>query len=399
MVFNNKFGMFIHFGLYSNLGIHEQALARYNLDKKEYENEINKFNPISFDPDKWVLLAKNAGMKYICITTKHHDGFCLWDTKYTDFNIMNSPFGKDLIKMLADSCHKYGILLSLYYSNPDWHHEYSYNPLSSHQWCANVKDNGDLSIYKEFIKKQITELLTNYGDIYSLFWDIPPKIYDPSINELVRKLQPNILINDRGFDTGDFSTPEREYQQVGGKRFSRLTEACNSLGQQSWGYRKNEDFYSLRHLMSAIDRIMSMGGSYLLNVGPNGNGEITKEYSSRLEKIGNWYNRLNKCLENNEEDTFEYESVHNECIINKKDDKSYFHFYNGLISNAVILKNYPKIPKKVILLNTNEELTANEEFLPEFCSPDVKEKKKYLHIKEIPVDDLYGEPIVLEIEW
>ena len=132
---------------------------------------------------------------------------------------MNTPYGKDVLKMLAAACQKHGMLLSIYYSNPDWHHPNAYNPNSTHQWKAKNKENADTVEYRKFVKAQVTELLTNYGRIYSFFWDIPPHIEDSSINALVRKLQPEIFINDRGWDKGDFSTPERECEQSETKRF------------------------------------------------------------------------------------------------------------------------------------------------------------------------------------
>ena len=400
MTYKNKLGMFIHWGIYSLTGIQEQAMARLNFNKKEYEALANEFNPVNYNAEEWVKLAKSAGMKYICFTTKHHDGFCMWNTKYSDYNIMNTPYGKDVLKDLADACKKHGILLSLYYSNPDWNYKYGYNPNSSHQWCCDETQKADLEAYKEYIKNQITELLTNYGEIYTLFWDIPPRVEDASLNQLARKLQPNILINDRGWSEGDFSTPEREYEAVGGKRFTRMTEACNSVGEQSWGYRENEDFYSLRHITYSIDKIMSMGGSYLLNVGPSPLGEITPEYANRIEKIGDWYNRMEGCLEGAEEDLFNYESRPNNCIATKKNGKTYLHFYEGLVSSAVNLKKYHSLPKKVRLMNTGKTLDAKIEFLPEFFNCDTgKSEDKYLHITGIPIDDLENEPIVLEIEW
>ena len=115
----NKFGMFIHWGIYAQLGLQEQAIARYDMSHEEYEKLAETFNPVNYDPEQWVLLAKQAGMKYICFTAKHHDGFCMWDTKQTDYNIMNTPYGKDTLKMLADACEKHEMLLSIYYSNPD----------------------------------------------------------------------------------------------------------------------------------------------------------------------------------------------------------------------------------------------------------------------------------------
>jgi len=400
MTHENKLGMFIHWGIYALTALQEQAIVRYDLDREEYESLRQKFDPQRYDPEKWVLLAKEAGMKYICFTTKHHDGFCMWDTKYSDYNVMNTPYGKDVLKMLADACHKHGMLLSLYYSNPDWHHEYGYNPASSHQWRSVQTERVDLETYREYIKNQVTELLTNYGPIYTFFWDIPPKIEDPSMNQLVRRLQPGIYINNRGWDEGDFSTPEREYKATEGTRFTRMTEACNSVGQQSWGYRENEDFYSIRHLTTSIDRIMSMGGSYLLNVGPSAEGEITPEYAERIRRVGDWYRRMEGCLECTEEDTFFYESRHNRYIANKKNGKTYLHFYEGLISSSVALKGYPRLPRRVRLMNTGRDLAFKIEVLPEFFNGKTgKAEVEFLHITGIPIDDLLAEPIVLEIEW
>jgi alpha-L-fucosidase len=359
-----------------------------------------QFNPTDYDPEKWVILAKQAGMKYICFTAKHHDGFCMWDTKQTDYNIMNTPYGKDVLKMLADACKKHGLLLSLYYSNPDWHYEYGYNPQSpSHQWGAKYKHQVDTVKLRDFIKSQITELLTNYGDIYTLFWDIPPGIEDPSLNELVRSLQPNIYINDRGWSEGDFSTPEREYESPNSQHFTRMTEACNSVGQQSWGFRKNEDFYSKRHLCCAIDRYMSCGASYLLNVGPDASGVITPEYSRNLLKVADWYNRMNGCLEGACADDTDYGIRHNQYIATTKDGKTYLHFYNGLISSTVAIKNFSSQPKKVVLMNNGKKLEYDLILLPEFIDMNKTQQEPLLHIYGIDIDNFSDEPIVIEIEW
>lgn len=395
----NKFGMFIHWGIYALTGLQEQALARYDMDNAEYEKLKDRFDPVDYDPEKWVLLAKKSGMKYICFTTKHHDGFCMWDTKQTPYNIMNTPYGKDVLRMLADACRKHGMLLSLYYSNPDWNHPYGYNPASSHQWKAKYKDVVDTVKYREFVKAQVTELLTNYGPIYTFFWDIPPKIYDPSMNELVRSLQPGIFINDRGWSEGDFSTPEREYQAAGDARFAHMTEACNSLGQQSWGYRRNEDFYTKRHICSAIDRYMALGASYLLNVGPDEKGVITEEYERHLNAVADWYNRMDGCLESAEGDPYDYAIRNNKYIATVKNGKTYLHFYDGIMSGSVALGRFPSMPKSVRLMNTGLPLPFEAEFLPEFFDGGRGVSSRPLHIYGIDADALASEPIVIEIEW
>ena len=397
MVYQNRLGMFVHWGIYALTGLQDQAVIRYEMDQKKYEMLRHSFNPALYNPEAWVLLAKEAGMKYICFTTKHHDGFCMWNTKYTDYNVMNTPYGKDVLKMLADACAKHGMKLSLYYSNPDWNYEYGYNPASSHQWCAVQKERVDTERYREYIKHQVTELLTGYGPIYTFFWDIPPKIEDPSLNELIRKLQPGILINDRGWSKGDFSTPERSYQDIENQPFSRMVEACNSLGEQSWGYRAEEDFFTKRHICSSIDRIMALGGSYLLNVGPDARGVITPPYADRIRKVGIWYRSMEGCLESAEVDDFDYHIINNPCIATKKNGKTYLHFYQGLISSAVSLKHYPALPKRVRLLNMGKDLPFGIDRLPEFAKNGVGQF--YLHIHDIPSDDLANEPIVIEIEW
>lgn len=397
-----KYGMFIHWGIYSILEYHEQVAAHKHMTHDEYEPLAKVFNPTEYDPEEWVLLAKKAGMEYICFTAKHHDGYCMWDSKYTDYKVTNSPYGKDVLKMLADACHKHGIKLSIYYSNPDWHYEYGYNPHSTHQWLAKNKDNPDTEKLRDYIKNQITELLTNYGKIYTLFWDIPPKFEDRSVNELARKLQPDIIINDRGFDEGDFSTPERDYEKLGTKRFAKATEACNSVGVNSWGYRRGENFYSVRYLMRSIDKIMAMGGSYLLNVGPNSKGVITEEYKSRILKIADWYNRMEGALCEAEPDETDYGVYKNEYLATKKNGKTYLHFYDGLIADHVCIDKYPSVPKSVRLLNTGKALpfeVTHLPFLNGFNEHVRLDGPELLNIHDIPVDELVGEPIVIEVVW
>ena len=397
-----KYGMFIHWGIYSQLEYHEQVAAHKHMTHEEYEPLAKTFNPTEYDPEDWVLLAKKAGMSYICFTAKHHDGFCMWDTKYTDYKVTNTPYGKDVLRMLADACEKHGMKLSIYYSNPDWHYEYGYNPKSTHQWLAKNKDTPDTEKLREYIKNQITELLTGYGKIYTLFWDIPPRFEDRSINALARSLQPDILINDRGFDEGDFSTPERDYDKLGLKHFTKATEACNSVGLNSWGYRKGENFYSARYLMTSIDKMMAMGSSFLLNVGPNAKGVITPEYRSKIEKIGDWYNRMEGALEDCEFDETDYGVYHNQYLATKKNGKTYLHFYDGIMVDNVCMNNYPSVPKSVRLLNTGKNLPFKIEHLPflnGFNEHVRLDGPELLNICNVPVDDLVGEPIVLEIEW
>ncbi len=402
MTHENQFGLFIHWGMYALTELQEQAFARYDLPREEYEALKHRFNPVSYDPEQWVLMAKAAGMKYICFTAKHHDGFCMWDTKHTDYGIMHTPYGKDVLKMLADACRKHGMKLGLYYSNPDWHHPKGCNPHSSHQWKAVNPDAPDFEPYRAYIRNQITELLSHYGPIYTLFWDIPPMISDPSLNEYVRKLQPGIYINDRGFDAGDFSTPEREYEQPDhGRRYPRMTEACNAIDVQSWGYRRDTDFYSYRHLLSSIDKTMAMGGSYLLNIGPRADGTLDPKHAERIRRIGDWYNRMQGCLEGHEADAFDYGvQMTDDWIAAKKDGKTYLHFFNGVPATAVYLKNFPSLPKSARLMSTGAALPCETGVLPGFFNGATgRAEHVYLSIRQIPADELAGEPVVIELQW
>ena len=394
----NLFGMFVHWGIYAQLGLHEQAFARYDIDRAEYEKLAETFNPVEYDPDEWVIQAKANGAKYICFTAKHHDGFCMWDTKTTDYSIMHTPYGRDVLKMLADACARHDMRLSIYYSNPDWHYEYGYNPASTHQWKARTDTEPDTEKLRAYIKAQVTELLTNYGPVYTLFWDIPPHIFDPSINELARRLQPGILINDRGFDTGDFSTPERDFSKTNAQRYERMTEACNSISALSWGYRERDDFYTLRFLMSHIDRVMAMGGSYLLNVGPDAAGNIPRTSAERMRRIGDWYNRMEGCLEGHETDPFDYGKLRASCIINRKNGKTYLHFPDGLMSTGLTLEQYPAQPRSVRLMNSGRAIPWEISYLPALFKPD-QPQRTCLHIYDIPADLYADEPIVIEVEW
>lgn len=396
----SKFGLFVHWGLYAVTGYQEQSRARQGIPRATYRKLIDQFNPIHFDPDAWVDLAWQAGMRYICFTTKHHDGFCMWDTKYTDFNIMNTPYGRDVLRMLADACERRGMLLSLYYSIPDWNHPHAYNPASSHQCDPVEGDEPDTVLYRTYVKNQITELLTGYGRIYTLFWDIPPHIDDPSINELVRRLQPGILINDRGYDAGDFSTPERHVPD--GQRFDHPTEACQSVGQQSWGYRTNEDYYSTRLIKCSIDKIMAMGGSYLLNVGPTADGRIDDRSAAIVRNVGNWYVRVRESLEGVQPGSVAMEDWYNHStfIAVEKPGATYLHFYNGLDTSGVTLCPVSQVPKEAIVLNNGERVKTAIAPMPTAWNWQTHQSRPpYLHLFDLPIESFSQEPIVVKLVW
>ncbi|MDD5603122.1 MAG: alpha-L-fucosidase [Eubacteriales bacterium] len=396
----NKFGMFIHWGIYSVKGYHEQYRGRMGISRSEYRNLMYEFDPVKYNPDEWVDLAHNAGMEYICFTAKHHDGFCMWDTKYTDFNIMNTPYGRDVLKMLAEACERRGMLLSIYYSVPDWNHPNAYNPASSHQAAPEPSDKPDTALYREYVKNQITELLTGYGKIYTLFWDIPPRIKDPSINELVRRLQPDILINNRGYDEGDFETPERKVPE--GDRFDKLTEACQSVGQESWGYRSNEDYYTSGFLMKSIDKIMAMGGSYLLNAGPMPDGRIDDHTAAVIRRVGSWYTRVREALQGAAPPAGPVADwpQKSKYIVVEKGGYVYLHFYEGLNASGATLKPVTVLPLSAVLLNDMSPIRFSVETMPSvWDGSTLKTREAYLHLFGIPAERFCDEPLVVRLKF
>ena len=210
-----RFGMFVHWGLYAIPAKHEQYWQRWNIPSEEYLKLAEQFNPQKFDPVAWLDLAEAAGMEYLVFTVKHHDGFCMWDTQQTEFNIMNSPYGKDILAMLADECHKRDFPLVIYYSVVDWYQE-NYPNIGRHHEIVTDPAKHDMVAYVEFVKAQIRELCSNYGKIHGIWWDMNvPEYQESSVHELIRELQPEAVINNRGFGPGDFSTPEREWDPEG----------------------------------------------------------------------------------------------------------------------------------------------------------------------------------------
>lgn len=288
-----KLGLFLHWGLYALEGWHEQDQWRRNWKREDYARLAKRFTASNFDPHHWIDVAGELGATYLCLTTKHADGFCLFDSKQTHYTSMHTAFGRDVVRELADACHARKMPLFLYYSVIDEHHP-SY-PHAGRRWEYPGPQPGDKpskQAYLKYLKAQVTELCTNYGRIHGFWWDANiARWRDPSINALIRKLQPGIVINDRGLDDGDFGTPERDWDESVNAQlaFDQPTEACQALGSQSWGHRRHEDYYTHAHLVRSIAKIHGKGGHYLLNTGPLPDGRIAPRERRMLQAIGNWY--------------------------------------------------------------------------------------------------------------
>jgi alpha-L-fucosidase len=321
-----RFGMFIHWGVYSQWGGvyhgHQQArggaewiMNRSKIPVAEYQQKAKEFNPTKYDPDAWVKLAKEAGMKYIVITAKHHDGFALFNSKASKWDITDATaYGKDLLKPLAAACKKYGIKLGFYYSqaqdwnnpggsvarkemregwpNPDSAKIDAYTKAHKGHWDPAQETKTFAQYIDDVAVPQVKELMTNYGDIAVLWWDTPTNMTDEAALKLqaLLKLQPNIITNDRlkrpNFP-GDTKTPEQKIptqSELDGKDWETCMTMNGSWGYKSWDHKWKSTETLIRNLVD----IASKGGNYLLNVGPKEDGTFPQESIDRLEAIGAW---------------------------------------------------------------------------------------------------------------
>ena len=305
-----RFGLFIHWGLYAipagewngKTNYAEWIRNQAEIPIDEYDKFVGQFNPVKFDADKWVSTAKNAGMKYIVITSKHHDGFCLFDSKFTDYDVMSTPFKRDILKDLSEACRNEGIKLCFYYSIMDWHHP---DYLPGRDWGNRSSEGADFDRYIQHMKNQLNEIVTNYGDIGVLWFDGE---WENTWNEergidlynYVRSLQPDIIVNNRvdpnrgglegfapeGVTMGDFGTPEQQIPSTGLPGID--WESCMTMNDH-WGYNKNDkNFKSTKDILQMLADIASKGGNYLLNVGPTSEGIFPAESVEILSEVGSW---------------------------------------------------------------------------------------------------------------
>jgi len=283
-----KFGMFIHWGLYSVPagewkgakvpGYAEWIMNRGKISKEEYAPLQKQFNPVKYDAAEWVRIAKDAGMKYIVITSKHHDGFCLFESEHTDYDMTGTPYGKDLLKPLAAACHDQDVKICWYHSIMDWHHPDAHNPK-----------------YVAHMKSQLKELLTNYGEIGVMWFDGEwindwQESQGVELEKYLREIQPSLIVNNRvgkrKRSPGDFGTPEQKIPATGMPGWD--WETCMTMNG-TWGYSKfDHNWKSNKDLLHKLVDIVSKGGNFLLNVGPTAEGEIPAESVKRLQDLGKW---------------------------------------------------------------------------------------------------------------
>lgn len=302
---HDRFGMFIHWGLYSMPARHEWVRHNEKIDNETYQVYFDLFNPDLFDPKQWAKAAREAGMKYFVITTKHHEGFCLWDTKYTDYKAPNTPAGRDLLREVVDAFRAEGLRVGFYYSLLDWHHPDftidQIHPLWDKVDHDEFNKGRDMHRYAEYMRNQVTELLTNYGKIDVLWFDFSypsrGKGRDDWESEkmirLVRSLQPDIIVDNR-LDlpgSGDIVTPEQFTPDRGmtdEEGNPVVWEGCQTFSG-SWGYHRDETSWkSVEMCIQMLVNHVSRNGNLLMNVGPTSRGYIDQRALDRLAGYAEW---------------------------------------------------------------------------------------------------------------
>lgn len=311
---HDRFGMFIHFGLYAAAARHEWVQSKEQIAPDDYKKYFDHFNPDLFSAEEWAKKAKAAGMKYVVLTAKHHEGFCLFDSQYTDYKITNTPFGRDLVKEYVEAFRAQGLKVGFYYSLIDWHHPHftvdRHHPLKNRPDIAEINKERDIKIYAEYMRNQVTELLSNYGKIDILWFDFSYGDDKNQPNEelqkgkswkeweskelisIARSLQPGIIIDNRAGIEQDLWTPEQiqieDWVRHGETGELVTWEACHTFSE-SWGYYRDEyTWKSTEQLIALLIKNVSLGGNLLMNVGPTARGCFDERANKALDGFADW---------------------------------------------------------------------------------------------------------------
>jgi len=377
-----RFGMFIHWGLYAQAARHEWVKKRERIPDEEYQKYFEIFNPDLFDPEEWAKKAKAAGMKYAVITSKHHEGFCMFDSEYTNYDVMNTPYGKDIIKEWVEAFRAEGLGIGFYYSLIDWHHpEYTIDRI--HPQSADTQEeydelnkDRDMSIYREYLKNQVREILTNYGkiDILWLDFSFPGKFGKDrddwgsvELMKMVRRLQPEIIVNDRAdlkdYQGGwDFTTPEQfkveSWPTIDGEKIP--WETCQTFSG-SWGYYRDEyTWKNKKQLLVLLIESVSKGGNLLLNVGPTARGTFDYRAQNALSEMGDWMKYNSRSIYGCTQAPEEFEAPDNTLLTYNPDkNRLYIHLLDYPLKNF-LLPGYKDKIKYAQFLHDASELQMSE---------------------------------------
>ncbi|MBW8334398.1 MAG: alpha-L-fucosidase [Prolixibacteraceae bacterium] len=353
---NDRFGMFIHWGLYALPARHEWVKNQERITDENYQKYFDNFNPDLYNPREWAKMAKAAGMKYAVITTKHHEGFCLFDSKFTDYKSTKTQYGKDLLKEWVDAFRAEGLKIGFYYSLIDWHHpDFTVDRVHPQRTddkakLAELNKNRDMGKYREYLHNQVRELLTNYGKVDMLWLDFSypgengkdNKDWDSEkLIKIVRQLQPAILVNDRldlkDYEDGwDFTTPEQykvaKWPEVNGKKVA--WETCQTFSG-SWGYYRDEHTWKdTKQLLVLLIESVSKGGNLLLNVGPTARGTFDERAESALNSMGEWMKLNNRSIYGCTQAPAEFKAPENSLLTyNPKTNRLYIHLLDYPLQN------------------------------------------------------------------
>jgi len=373
------FGMFIHWGLYSLPARHEWVKNYEKMTNEQYQKYFETFDPVNYDPVKWAKTAKAAGMKYMVLTTKHHEGFCLFDSKYTDYKATNTKAKRDLVKEFADACRSQGLKVGFYYSLIDWHHpdfiiDGVHPQRASSQAAYDSLNIGkDMSRYRTYLHNQVKELMTKYGKIDILWLDFSypgknGKGRDDwgslELIKMVRKLQPGIIINNRldlldYTDGYDFETPEQVGPEELAKYKGKYWETCQTFSG-SWGYYRDENSWKTqRQLLDLLITSTANGGNLILNVGPTAKGEFDYRATDALEKIGYWMHANSDAIYNCTFAPDEYalpKDINARLTYKAAEKKLYVHLFDYPTDGKLTLPGYNGKIKYAQFLNDDSEL-------------------------------------------
>jgi len=353
---NARFGMFIHWGLYAQPARHEWVKKNERISDDDYRKYFEVFNPDLFDPIEWARKTKAAGMKYAVITTKHHDGFCMFESDYTDYHIINTPYGKDIIKEWVEAFRAEGLGVGFYYSLIDWHHPHyiidEVHPQSTNtqKEYDKLNEGRNMEIYREYLKNQVREILTKYGkiDILWLDYSFPGQFGkghadwgSVDLMKMVRELQPEIIVNDRAdlkdyWGGWDFTTPEQfkvqSWPEVDGKKIP--WETCQTFSG-SWGYYRDEHTWKdNKQLLVLLIESVSKGGNVLLNVGPTARGTFDHRADEALAGMGEWMEFNSRSIYGCTQAPEEFEvPEHTILTYNPESNRLYIHLLDYPITN------------------------------------------------------------------
>ncbi|MBO5725333.1 MAG: alpha-L-fucosidase, partial [Lentisphaeria bacterium] len=309
----------------------------------------------------------------------------------TPFNIMNTPYKKDIVGMLAEECHKRDFPLEIYYSCVDWHHK-AYPNLGRHHEIETDPKYHNMDEYMAFLKNQIRELCSNYGAIHGIWWDMNvPGHMDESVHDLIRSLQPCAVINNRGYGKGDYSTPERSPQEDSYLPFTNPVEACDSISMNSWGYRKDDDYFSLNKLKRQIAFYTGLGGNFLLNAGPGPDGLFPAEAEKILGSIGKWHGKVKEALN---APACPGVVENREILCTGGGRELYLILLDTPVGTSIRLKGLDKMPVKAEYLTTGKQIPFTLERVPyTLLQPPA------LRLRSLPVEEMYGELPVIKLTF